>query len=96
LPFDNIFVVERLARDYKSYHELKYDESIFKNMKPKVIAWSLVGGTAIVTGTGLFFPQMELAAGSVLLGGCAVVMALYTWTQAAKQRIGTKMLEQLR
>jgi hypothetical protein len=65
-------------------------------MKPKVLGSILVGGTAIVTGAGLFLPETALATGSVMLGGCAFVVSLYAWTQTAKQRVSTKMLEQLR
>jgi hypothetical protein len=65
-------------------------------MKPKVLGWILVGGAAVVTGAGLFLPATTLATGSVMLGGSALVVSLYAWTQAARQRISTKMLEQLR
>lgn len=65
-------------------------------MKTKIIAWTLASSTFAVTAAGAFFPEPVLAIGSVVVGGCALTMALHTWTQVARQKVNAKMLEQLR
>jgi hypothetical protein len=66
------------------------------DMKTKKITWYIVGGTVAVTGAGLLSPVPALGIGSVLFGGCALVMALREYVQTSRQRLSQSMLEQLR
>jgi hypothetical protein len=65
-------------------------------METKKIAWTLAGGTVAVTGAGLLTPVPALAIGSIIFGGCALVMALREYMHTSRQRLSPRMLEQLR
>lgn len=65
-------------------------------MNSRKIAWTLVGGAAAVTASGLVTAEPVLAIWSVLLGGCSMLLALQTITESRRKTISAKLLEQLR
>lgn len=65
-------------------------------MNSRKIAWTLVGGAAAVTVSGLVTAVPVLAVGSVVLGGCSMVEALQTLTQSRRKTVSAMLLEQLR
>lgn len=65
-------------------------------MNSRIIAWTLVGGATAVTASGLVTAELALAVGSVVLGGCSMVVALQTITESRRKTVSAKLLEQLR
>ena len=65
-------------------------------MNKRLITMGLIGGTAIVTGLGIAFPELYIAMASMVMGGASLSMALQVYKDSARRKINKIMLEELR